>query len=116
MVTSTKLQGVRGDNGWKDVLDVLPVRTINIGVAAFLDGPAPVCRRKGELWLILAKKLDCICMIRSLCSPERSVLVDFDSSFHSFVRPCFSVENLEKRGLFMSWTIKDFSALAMAEC
>ena len=28
MVTSTKLQGVRGDNGWKDVLDVLPVRTI----------------------------------------------------------------------------------------
>ena len=28
MVTSTELQGVRGDNGWKDVLDVLPVRTI----------------------------------------------------------------------------------------
>ena len=26
-----KLQGVRGDNGWKGVLDVLPVRTIISG-------------------------------------------------------------------------------------
>ena len=29
MVTSTKLQGVRGDNGWQDVLDGLPVRNDN---------------------------------------------------------------------------------------
>ena len=40
---------------------------------------------------------------------ERFVLVDLDSGFHfslSPVRPCFSVENLEKGAMFMAWTIQ----------
>ena len=31
------------------------------------------------------------------------ILVHIDSSFHFFARPCFSVENLEKRGMSMAW-------------
>ena len=72
------------------------------------DGRTPrrlggLSSKKGELWRILAKNFE-LHLLQFLCSLERSVLVDLDSAFHFFSRVCFSVEKLEKIGMFMAWT------------
>ena len=83
-----------------------------------LSLPAGLLKKNGELWLNLAKN-SALHLLR-FCALQTGLSLSLRSRFlfltYFFASDCFSVENLEKIGLFMTYTShKDSSALAKAE-